>query len=219
MEPRPRIVLHTYWRSSSAYRVRIALGVKGIAWEPVFVNLLEGEQKKESHVEKSPMGYVPVLSVNGTLFVESVAILELLDELFPTPKLYPGTPEDRAHIRAMVEVINAGTQPLQNLSTLAKVGEDKEKRTAWLTHFIGRGLSALEALIARHEAARGTKGPFAYGDTLTAADVLLVPQVYAARRFNVDLGACPRVVRAADAANALPYVAAAAPEAQPDARP
>lgn len=219
MEPRPRIVLHTYWRSSSAYRVRIALGAKGLAWTPVFVNLLEGEQKKESHVEKNPMGYVPVLSLDGALYVESVAIMELLEELFPTPKLYPGTPQDRAHIRAMVEVINAGTQPLQNLSTLAQVGDDKAKRTAWLQHFIGRGVHALEALIARHEAATGTKGPFAYGDALTAADVVLVPQVYAARRFAVDITACPRVLRAYEAANALPHVAAAAPEAQPDARP
>src|SRR5689334_4509283 len=101
MESPPRIVLHTYWRSSSAYRVRIALGAKGLAWEPVFVNLLEGEQKKESHIEKSPMGYVPVLELDGARYVESVAIMELLDELFPTPKLYPGTPQDRARIRAL----------------------------------------------------------------------------------------------------------------------
>jgi maleylacetoacetate isomerase len=212
------LALHTYWRSSSAYRVRIALGFKGLAYEARFVNLLEGEQKKEAFVDTSPMGYVPVLFVDGWPYVESVAIIELLEELHPEPRLLPKAPEDRARVRALVEVINAGTQPLQNLSVLDRVGTDKAVRAAWLRHFIARGLGAFEALVARHEDESGARGPFAYGDEFTMADAYLVPQVYAARRFDVDLAPFPRVRRAEAAAVALPFVAAARPEAQPDAK-
>src|SRR5262245_45293757 len=104
------IVLYGYWRSSSAYRVRLALHLKRIPHENVAVNLLEGAQRTPDHVARSPFGYVPCLTIDGTPFVESVAIIELLDELFPDPRLYPDDPFDRARVRAMVETINAGTQ-------------------------------------------------------------------------------------------------------------
>jgi maleylacetoacetate isomerase len=165
------------------------------------------------------MGYVPCLVVDGKPFVESVAICELLEELAPAPPLLPKTPEDRARVRALVQIINAGTQPLQNLTILEHVGEDKDKRKAWLQHFIGRGLAAFEALARRHEDERGTSGPFSFGATFTMADAFLVPQVYAARRFGVDLAPFPRVERADRAALALPFVKAASPEAQADAKP
>ncbi len=213
------IVLHTYWRSSASHRVRIALGYKGLAYDPVFVNLLEGQQRSAEYKAKNPMGYLPCLVLDGVPYVESVAILELLDERFSEPALLPEDPADRARVRALVQFVNAGIQPLQNLVVLEQVGEDKEKRLAWLRHFIGRGLGAFEALLARYEGELGLRGPFAYGERFTMADVLLVPQIYAANRYGIDLEPFPRVRRANDAATALPFVAAAAPEAQPDAKP
>lgn len=213
-----KLVLHTYWRSSASHRVRIALGYKKLAYEPVFVNLLEGAQKTPEYKQKNPMGYLPCLLVDGKPFVESVAILELLEELHPDPPLLPRAPEDRARVRALVQFVNAGIQPLQNLTVLEQLGDDKERRTAWLRHFIGRGLAAFEALVARCEEETGKKGPFAFGDTFTMADVVLIPQLYAARRYGVDLSACPRIVRADEAAKDLPFVAAAHPDAQPDAK-
>ncbi len=207
-----KLELYTYWRSSSSYRVRIALGFKGLAWTPRYVNILEKENKKEDYAETSPTRYVPCLLVDGKPFVESVAICELLEELAPTPPLLPRSPEDRARVRALVEIVNSGTQPLQNLSTLERLGDDKEARVAWLRHFIGKGLAAFEALA-------DARGPLAFGDTFTLADAFLVPQVYAARRFGVDLAPLPRVVRAETAALELPFVDAARPEKQGDARP
>lgn len=214
----PKLQLSTYWRSSCSYRVRIALGHKGLAYEPIFVNLLEGEHKAPGYLASNPIGHVPTLTVDGKPFVESVAIMELLEELHPEPALLPKRPEDRARVRALVETINAGVQPLQNLIVLGRLGDDQAKRTEWLRFFIGRGLAAFETLVASYEKESGVEGPFSFGKTLTMADCVLVPQLYAARRYEVDLSACPRLVRADAAARELAYVKAAAPEAQPDAK-
>jgi maleylacetoacetate isomerase len=213
------VVLHTYWRSSASHRVRIALGYKGIAYEPVFVNLLEGQQRSAEYRAHNPMGYLPCLVLDGAPYVESVAILELLEETFPEPALLPKSPQDRARIRALVQFVNAGIQPLQNLVVLERVGEDKEQRMAWLQHFISRGLAAFEELVTRYQDDLDLRGPHVWGEAFTMADVLLVPQAYAAKRNGVDLDQFPRVKRAIDAAAALPFVAAAHPEAQPDAKP
>jgi maleylacetoacetate isomerase len=212
------LVLYTYWRSSSAYRVRIALAYKGLAYRSAIVNLLEGDQKKDDYKVSSPMGYVPCLVVDGKPFVESVAICEMLEELHPEPALLPKSPAERARVRALVQIINAGIQPLQNLTTLDQVGEDKDKRLAWMRHFQTRGLAAFEALMEANEA-DGVKGPFAYGGSFTMADAYLVPQLYAVRRFGLDLSAFPRIQRAEAAALELPFVRSATPEAQPDAKP
>ncbi|MDB4934579.1 MAG: Maleylacetoacetate isomerase [Labilithrix sp.] len=207
-----KLTLSTYWRSSCSFRVRIALGYKKLAYEPVFVNIVEGEQKKPEYLTKNPIGHVPTLTVDGVSYVESVAIMELLEELHPEPALLPKTPHDRARVRGLVETINAGIQPLQNLIVLERAGgTDQEKRTAWMKFFIPRGLAAFEALAS-------DSGPYAFGEHFTMADVCLVPQVYAARRVGVDLTPFPRIVRAEAAASALPFVAAAKPEAQPDAK-
>jgi maleylacetoacetate isomerase len=213
----PRLTLSTYWRSSCSFRVRIALGYKGLAYEPVFVNILQGEQKTSEYLAKNPIGHVPTLTVDGVPFVESVAIMELLEELYPEPALLPSKPQDRARVRALAETINAGIQPLQNTSVLNYLGEDQEKRLAWLRHWLSRGLTAFEALMATAEK-NDVTGPFAFGKTLSMADCCLVPQVYAARRFGVDLAPFPRIVRAEAAAMELPFVAAAKPEAQADAQ-
>ena len=208
-----KLVLSTYWRSSCSYRVRIALAYKKLAYDPVFVNLLEGEQKKPENVAKNPIGHVPSLSIDGVTYVESVAIMELLEELYPEPPLLPKSPHDRARVRALVETVNAGIQPLQNLVVLERVGgKDVEKRNEWMSHFNRRGLAAYEKLASE-------TGPFSAGDTFTMADVCLVPQLYASRRIGVDLTPFRRLVRAEAAASALPFLAAAKPEAQPDAKP
>jgi maleylacetoacetate isomerase len=213
----PKLELYTYWRSSSAYRVRIALGYKGLAYEPRFVNLLQKEQLRPEYLAKNPAGYVPALVVDGEVFTESVAILELLDDLFPQKPLYPKEPYARARVRALVETIASGTQPLQNVSVLERVSADTDVRKQWLQHFIGRGLRTFDALMASHEA-HGVKGPYAFGESFGAADCALVPQVYAAKRFSVDLSGVPRVVAAHDAAMKLDFVQRASPERQPDAK-
>jgi len=210
------LVLYTYWRSSSAYRVRLALAAKGLPYASVPVNLLEGAQRSSEHLARNPMGFVPCLEVNGEAFVESVAIIELLDELHPAPPLLPRDPAGRARVRALAEVVNAGTQPLQNLSVLQKLSPDHDVRKEWIAHFIARGLAGFEAMMASHEK-RGVKGRFSYGDDFSMADCFLLPQIYNARRYDVDLAPFPRVVSAAEAIAATDAGRAAAPEAQPDA--
>ena len=207
-----KLTLSTYWRSSCSYRVRVALGYKGLAHDQVFVNLIDGEQKKPEHLARNPIGHVPTLTVDGVTYVESVAIMELLEELYPDPPLLPKSPHDRARVRALVQTINAGIQPLQNLIVLDRVGgTDPQKRGEWMKFFITRGLGAFEAQASEI-------GPFSFGSTFTMADACLVPQIYAARRVGVDLTPFPRIVRAEGAASELPFVAAAKPEAQPDAK-
>ena len=210
------LVLHGYWRSSSAYRVRIALELKGLAYENAAVNLLQGEQKADAHRARNPSGYVPALDVDGTTLVESVAILEWLEEAFPTPALLPRDLLSRAHVRALVEVINSGTQPLQNLWVLNHFyATDSAGKTAWAKHVVARGLQAYEDVLARHPHA----GPFCVGDDPTFADVLLVPQLYNARRFAVDLDAFPLIRRAEAACAELDAFKRAHPDVQPDAKP
>lgn len=207
-----RLVLNTYWRSSASHRVRLALGYKGLAYEPVFVNLLEGEQRKDEYKAKSPTGYLPCLTVDGEKrFVESTAIMEWLEEVHPEPPLLPKSPDERARVRTLVQVVNSGIQPLQNLIVLEKLGDDKDKRLEWLRFFITKGLDAFEKLA-------DDKGPFAAGATFGMADCTLLPQLYAARRYGVDVAAFPRVARAEEASNDLAFVKSAYPDAQPDAK-
>lgn len=213
------LTLYTYWRSSASHRVRIALGYKGLTYQPIYVNLLEGEQRRDEYKQTNPMGYLPCLVIDGVKYVESTAILELLEELYPEPPLLPKRPEDRARVRALVQIVNSGIQPLQNLTVLDRIGDDKERRLDWLRHFIGRGLGAWEALATRFAQETGSKGPFAYGDHFTSADVLLIPQLYAARRFGIDLAQYPTISRVDEATKDLPFVKAAHPDAQPDAAP
>ncbi len=207
--------LHGYWRSSGVYRVRIALGLKGVAYTYTAVNLLAGEQRSAEYLAVNPMGLVPALQMDGALYTESVAILEMLDELQPEPKFYPGTAGDRARIRALVETINAGTQPLHNLRVVQAMAGTPEEKEAYTQKVISSGLAAFETLLSRFDA-HHESGDFCYGPSPTAADILLVPQLYAARRFKTDLAPFPRVLAAEAAMKALPAVAAAAPELQPD---
>ncbi len=212
----PDLVLYNYWRSSSSHRVRIALELKGLAYRYEAVNLRTDEQASEAHRARSPTGFVPCLVVDGVAYVESVAILELLDERFPEPRLLPADAHGRARVRALVEIVNSGIQPFQNLSVLKHVSPDLEAQRAWAAHFIARGLTAFEDAMKSHDR-EGVHGPLAYGPTPTAADVFLVPQVAGALRFKVDLAPYGRVVRAFEAASKLAAFQRAAPDRQPDA--
>ncbi len=213
----PHVRLFNYWRSSSSYRVRLALAHKGLGYEYVAVNLLEGEQHQSAHRARNPSGMVPVLEVEEGgrthLLTQSVAILEYLEERYPQRPLLPPEPLARAAVRALVEACNSGLQPLHNTSVLAhvKTALHADQR-AWAAHFVGVGLTALEA------SARATAGRHLFGDQVTLADCFLVPQLYAARRFaTFDAQAFPTLARVEAAALALPAFAQAHPDAQPDA--
>ena len=210
--------LFSYWRSSASWRVRIALHLKGLAFEYVPVKLLEGEQRAASHRGRNPMEQVPALEIElgGTprLVAQSIAILELLEELHPEPPILPRDPFLRARARELAEIVNSGIQPHQNIGPTARIdalraGAGKESAI----HFNEVGLGALE------ERARETAGRFLVGDRPTIADLCLVPQLASARRFGVtDVeGRFPLLVRVEAACAALPAFAAALPENQPDA--
>ena len=207
-------LLYGYWRSSAAYRVRIALALKDLSWRDMSVDLARGAQASEDFRAVNPQGRVPVLVEGDTVLTQSLAIIEYLDELHPDPPLLPRQPLERARVRAACQLIACDIHPLGNSGVQAalrdRFGADEAARSAWAAHWIARGFASLEAM-----AAEG--GPYLMGKAVTMADVLLVPQMYNARRFGVELAPVPKLV-AADAALAeLPAFAAARPEAQPDA--
>lgn len=208
-------ILYGYWRSSAAYRVRIAANLKGVALEHVAVHLRKGEQLTPAHRARNPAGLVPVYDEAGFSLTQSLAILEYLDEMHPTPPLLPGDARNRARIRELALIIAADIHPVGNLRVLAKLsadyGADDAARASWNRHWIGLGFAAIEARLAE------TAGRYAVGDEVTLADICLVPQVYNARRFNLDLTPYPLITRVDEAARALPVFIAAAPENQPDA--
>jgi maleylacetoacetate isomerase len=210
------LILYTNWRSSASHRVRIALGLKGLEYTSVAIDLAHGQQSSEAYAACSPTGYVPCLLIDGVPHVESVAIIELLDERFPSPRLYPDGVHPKARVRTLVEIVNSGVQPLQNRSVLSHLSPDPVLQKAWAAHFIERGLGAFERAVEAN-VREGVSGRYAYGDAPTAADVFLVPQVHAAARFGVDLAPFPRIVAAFDSASLLEPVRRAAPDLQPDA--
>jgi maleylpyruvate isomerase len=210
--------LYGYFRSSAAYRVRIALNLKGLAAELVFVHLRKGEQRAESYLARNPQGLVPALATDdGTVLTQSLAIIEYLDETHPTPPLLPEDPAGRARVRSIALEIACDIHPLDNLRVLQylrkTVGASEAQKDAWYEHWIVVGCTALETRLAREAAT----GRFCHGDTPTLADVFLVPQLANARRVNMSLAAYPTLTRIEAACLALPEFAAAAPAAQPDA--
>ncbi len=210
--------LYQYWISSSSWRVRWALAVKGIAFDTVVIDLRAGAQHDEAHRARNPMGYVPTLEIDGHALGESVAILEYLEETVPSPPLYPKAPLARARVRQVVELVNSGVQPMQNLAVQQRHSAAPDEQRAFAHHFNERGMIALERLLAQI-ADEGLGGRFCVGDELSAADLFLVPQVASARRFGVDLARTPRVLAVEAAALATPHAAAARPENQPGAPP
>jgi maleylpyruvate isomerase len=211
------LTLYGYWRSSSAWRVRIGLNLKGLAYDTVPVHLVEdgGQQYGAAHSARNPMHQVPVLAVQSGEqthhVVQSMAILALLDTLYPEVPLVPADPFAAAQVRAMAELVNAGIQPVQNLWVLQQIDALGGDRLAWGKAAIIKGFDALEAMAA------DTAGTYLMGDTVTLADLYLVPQLYNARRFQVELEAYPTLCRVERACEALPAFAAAHPDRQPDA--
>lgn len=210
--------LYTYFRSSAAWRVRIALGLKGLASTPEFVHLLRngGEQLRPEYRAKNPTGLIPTLETDsGDLIAQSLAIMEWLDETHPAPPLLPGGAVERARIRAFALTVACDIHPLNNLRVLrylkSAMGQDDAARDTWYRHWIAEGLTALEAMI------QGEPGPFCFGGAPTLADVCLIPQLGNARRLKCPLDAYPSLLRAEAAASALPAFADAVPDRQPDA--
>lgn len=210
--------LYTYFRSSAAWRVRIALAIKGIAWTPAFVHLLRegGEQLRSEYRAKNPTALVPTLETDdGTLLIQSLAIIEWLEETYPTPPLLPADPITRARARAIALTVACEIHPLNNLRVLRylkhEMAQPDAARDRWYAHWIQEGLGALEAMLA------GEPGPFCFGETPGLADVCLVPQLANARRFNCPVEPYPRLLQAEAAALARAEFRYTAPDSQPDA--
>ena len=207
-----RPVLYDYFRSSAAYRVRIALGLKGVDYERRPVNLLEGEQRSDDYRELNPQGLVPMLEIDGHRLTQSLAIIVYLDQTFPDPPLMPRDPADGAHVRAMAMAIACDIHPLNNLRVLkylkGELGHSQDEADAWYRHWIAEGLAPLEAM------AKAGAGRFLFGDEPTIADICLVPQLFNARRFNVPLDDYPTLRRADENAASLDAFAAAHPDRQ-----
>ena len=212
-------ILHTYFRSSAAYRVRIAMNLKGLDAEHVFVHLNRngGEQFGDAFKAINPHALVPVLSDEGVQISQSLAIIEYLDEVYPQVPLLPSAPSDRAFVRQLSLDIACDIHPINNLRVLkyltGSMGVSEEKKSEWIAHWITLGLEAIEAQIQQ----RGRIGAFCLGDTPTMADCCLIPQVFSAQRFNVDLSGFPALMAIFNTCQALPAFAAAAPSRQPDA--
>ena len=211
------LILHAYWRSGTSYRTRIALNLKGVAYQVRPVNLLAGEQSADGYLALDPQGLVPALEADGQVLIQSPAILEWLEETRPEPPLLPADPAERAMVRAMAALIGCDVHPLNNLRVLRALkrdlGASDARLAAWEARWIGDGFRALERLIGRHGAG------FCYGERPSLADCYLIPQVYAAIRFGVDLEPYP-LIRAIDRrAGELAAFAAAHPDRQPDAKP
>ena len=207
--------LHGYFRSAAAYRVRIALNLKGIAVEHVSHHLRKGRQRDPAYLALNPQGLVPALEIgDGRVLTQSLAIIEWLDETRPDPPLLPPDPIDRARVRAVALALAADTHPVQNLRVLNRVRGLKpaeEAATAWAAEVNREGLAACEALVAMEA------GPFCFGSAPNLADICLVPQLANARRFGVEVAPFRRLLEAEAAAKALPAFTDAAPAKQPDA--
>lgn len=214
-----RFQLYGYWRSSAAYRVRIALNLKGLEYEQAPVHLARdgGEQHRPEFLEISPQAQVPVLRHGARLIRQSLAIIEYLDELHPDPPLLPAVSRDRARVRALAMAVACDIHPLNNLRVVQYLERElrasPEQRTAWMQHWMALGLAGLEAQVADHP----STGEYCEGDTPTMADCCLVPQLYNARRYGLDLTPYPTLLRIDAACQALAAFQDAAPEQQPDA--
>jgi maleylacetoacetate isomerase len=210
--------LYDYFRSSAAYRVRIALNLKGLVPERVFVHLRRDAQHDDAYLALNPQGLVPTLVTDdGDVLTQSLAIIEWLDEIAPEPALLPSAPAARARVRSLALAVACEIHPLNNLRVLnyltGTLGVTPAQKDGWYRYWCDTGLEAIETRLAREPAT----GRFCHGDTPTLADVCLVPQLANARRFDVDLAAFPRLLAIDAACQALPAFAAAAPARQPDA--
>jgi maleylacetoacetate isomerase len=205
-----RPILHDYFRSSAAYRVRIALGLKGIDYDHHVVNLAHGEQKLAEFRARNPQGLVPCLEIDGLFLTQSLAICDYLDATHKAVPFVPSDPADRAHVLALALTVACDIHPLNNLRILkyltGVLGVGDPAKDAWYRHWVVEGLTALEAL------GRPRAGTFLFGDAPTLADICLIPQLYNARRFGVRLDPFPTLRRVDENASALAAFAAAHPD-------
>lgn len=214
-----KLRLYGYWRSSAAYRVRIALNLKGLEYESVPVHLVRdgGEQRGAGFLALNPQGLVPVLMDGERIVRQSLAIIEYLDELHPAPPLLPASARDRARVRALALAVACDIHPLNNLRVMQYLERELDaaepQRLAWMRHWMAEGLAALEAQVAGHP----STGDFCEGELPSLADCCLVPQLYNARRFGMDLSAYPTLLRIEANCQALEAFDAARPERQADA--
>ena len=213
--------LYNYYRSSAAYRVRIALNLKGITWQHVGVHLLKAQHQAPDYLKLNPAGLVPTLVADdGAVLTQSLAIMEYLDETMPNvaPLLPPGA-VDRAHVRALALSLVCDVHPLNNVRVLNyltnQLGVTVEQKNAWIAHWMALGLDAFEQTLAQSN----MSGHFCFDDMPTLADAVLVPQVFSARRFNVDMTKYPRIVAIDALCNTLPAFISANPKNQPDFSP
>jgi maleylpyruvate isomerase len=210
------LTLYTYFRSSAAFRTRIALNLKGLSYEPRLVHLPAGEQKAPASTTLNPQGLVPTLIDRGHTLTQSLAIIEYLDEVHPGPRLLPVDPLERARVRALSMIIACEIHPLNNLRVLKylkqSLNQEQPAIDAWYRHWCIEGMAAFEQQLGD-----GKTGGFCHGDSVTMADVCLVPQIFNCRRFDVDLAPYPRAIRIFDACMKLKPFDDAQPSRQPDA--
>ena len=210
------LTLHSAWRATAPYRVRIGLALKGVEYDYVAVDLLAGEQLEPAYRAVNPQGLAPALDLgDGHILTQSLAILEWLEETRPQPPILPRSALDRAIVRAMANIVACDIHPLNNTRVgrkLKDLGLDDTAVSAWIAGWITEGFDALEPMVARHA------GMFAFGDSPTIADCCIVPQVYSANRFNVDMAAWPAISNVAERTAMHPAFAAAHPSRQPDAK-
>jgi maleylpyruvate isomerase len=207
-------LLYGYFRSTAAYRVRIALGLKGLSAKTKFVHLRKGEQNQDAYRDINPAGLVPYWIEGDFRLAQSLAIIEYLDETHPAPPLLPASPKSRAIAREIALVVTSDIHPIGNLrilNRLAEMGVDEAARAAWSQYWIKAGFDAIEARLAH------LPGPFALGERPTVADICIVPQVFNARRFGVDLSPYKRILEIDATASDLEAFAMAEPGRQPDA--
>jgi len=213
------LVLYGYWRSSAAYRVRMALNLKGLDYVQRCVHLVRdgGQQHTAEYRALNPQGRVPTLVHGERVLTQSPAILEYLEEVYPDPALLPGDPGGRARVRALCAVIACDTHPLNNLQVLkyltGTLGVDDQARLEWYRHWVAAGLDAFETLLA----ASDETGDFCHGDSVSLADCCLLPQVYNSRRFDCDESGWPNIRRICAELESMPQIERAIPENQPDA--
>ena len=209
--------LYTFFRSSTSFRLRIALAYKRLDYEPHYVSLPKMEHRIPSYRDINPQGLVPLLVEDGRFLIQSMAVIEYLDEIYPEPPLMPKDPIGRSYVRAVSQIIGCEIHPLNNVRVLkhlkAQFGADEAATNAWYEHWITEGLSGLEGYLARE----GLSGDFCYGDTVTMADICLVPQIFNARRFNCSLDAYPKLLAITDRCMTLDAFRAAEPSTQGDA--